>query len=218
MGGEQPQAPLKVVNKTTLLLANGLSLSSSAATLWPSRSYNEHLYASLIMVVECRRSYLLHFATTISPSSLGFGHIGARSKVGTTKLWKIRWAWGILKNKIFTRAWFQEFCKKWVLKLFGEVIYAKILKSQERSKVIVIYIYIYITKWKQHGSKWYEWLWQKGYKKWNHLGNSCNIVTREGGALAKAELMKGWNGMLASIWVESEALSLKAKSKWVEEV
>ena len=29
-------------------------------------------------------------------------------------------------------------------KAFGEVIYAKILKSQERSKVIVIYIYIYI--------------------------------------------------------------------------
>jgi len=54
----------------------------------PSRSYNEHLYTSLIMVVEHHRSYLLHFATNISPSSLGLGLIGARLKVDTTRLWK----------------------------------------------------------------------------------------------------------------------------------
>ena len=35
MGGELLQARLNIVDKTTLLLANGLSLSSSAVTLCP---------------------------------------------------------------------------------------------------------------------------------------------------------------------------------------
>ena len=75
MGVELPQNAFNVADKTTLLLSDGFSLffnGDALSCLDPTMSI---FILLLIIMVECRCSDLLHFGTTISSSSLSFGHI-----------------------------------------------------------------------------------------------------------------------------------------------